>query len=412
VFTGAYWLLVLAAWFEYIRPQDFAALLRSLHVAPVPNIALMVLWVAKGNRAALKDPIILLFLAFLALSAASVTFAVNTYWTYQATKGLFLYLFGFVLPFNAFMNVPALRRFFAIWVAMNSFAAFYAILHAGHGPGAFLGDENDLALALNVAIPYAYFLGQSPKMTRFARLAYRTALGLLIFGVIASDSRGGFVGLVGVIFFIFLYSKRRLRNFLLVGLLVAVLLPFVPSSYYQDMQTITNTQDETRGARIYLWDRAWDMFLDNPIFGVGAGNFGWRVEDYEAKLPEWELYQGRTHGGRVAHSLYFTLIPEFGLVGSMVYAGMVVLVIVRVRRTLKLTKNRVIDDDELVDLFLIARAIIPSLLAFLLSGGFISVLYYPHFWYLIAFATTVESCIRHALDESNRTDGAVRPNSA
>ena len=52
----------------------------------------------------------------------------------------------------------------------------------------------------------------------------------------------------------------------------------------------------------------WEMFLANPIFGVGQAIFPWTIGEYLGG----RTWQTRSLSGRQAHSLYFTLLPGIG----------------------------------------------------------------------------------------------------
>jgi len=91
---------------------------------------------------------------------------------------------------------------------------------------------------------------------------------------------------------------------------------FAPPTYWNEMKTIQTEGSEkgTGKERVESWKAGWRMFLDHPIIGVGALNFGVWFAEY---FPE------RSHmmWGRVAHSLYFTLIPEMGIIGTLFSVG-------------------------------------------------------------------------------------------
>ena len=64
------------------------------------------------------------------------------------------------------------------------------------------------------------------------------------------------------------------------------------------------------------------LFFDNPVMGVGQGNYPWHVGEIEEEMGvQW---QTRSLSGRAAHSLYFTLLPELGLIGTLIYFLIVV----------------------------------------------------------------------------------------
>ena len=125
--------------------------------------------------------------------------------------------------------------------------------------------------------------------------------------------------------------------------------------------------------------------MDNPILGVGAGNYPWANRAYELNDPDYDEATTRWAGGRVSHSLYFTLIPELGLSGVFLFTA----IGITIYRRLKAVSDdidSVLKDDLGKEMRLISRAMLASIFGLLVSGAFISVLYYPHFWYLNGFA--------------------------
>jgi O-antigen ligase len=144
------------------------------------------------------------------------------------------------------------------------------------------------------------------------------------------------------------------------------------------------TTEGTGAARKYAWQIGWEMFLANPVFGVGQGNFPWAFTYYEGE----KTFLERSFAGRAAHSLYYTLLPELGLVGVFLFLGMnyhIYKDLTLVRRLYK-NKSRLQQSEDTRYFFFMSCALEASLVAFLVSGYFISVLYYPSFWTLMGFA--------------------------
>jgi len=142
-----------------------------------------------------------------------VLFAVNVFWVFQITTTLTLFLVAAVLPSTAFLaSSRAIFKFFNLWVVMHVILALISIREGGRGSGSFLGDENDWALALNMAIPYAYFLGQSSSNTKLVRILYFSGLAVMLLAVINTGSRGGFIGLVVAIAGILYFSRRLMAT--------------------------------------------------------------------------------------------------------------------------------------------------------------------------------------------------------
>ncbi|MGE0080667.1 MAG: O-antigen ligase family protein [Thiohalomonadaceae bacterium] len=398
-------------WFgmEYLRPQDYIGIIGVLRPGLILLVIMALVWLLRAEKSALKDNLIIGYIVFLALGLLSVPFARNNYWALMPNVYMTAALVGGVLPVIAFINRPdALRRLFWWWVLFHAIVAVVGILNGGRGSGSFMGDENDLALTLAMAMPFAYFLATLDKRARMKAFFIIAGL-LLVAGIVATRSRGGFLGMMMATVGIILFSRNRVRNLVGVAILAAAA-AFVlmqsgltdppgrdrddpryrqrhEQSYWDEMRSIQDATDATRRSRLYLWGRAWEMFLDNPLFGVGTSNFPWRVQDYEVRDPNF-VGDVRFSGGRVAHTLYFTFLAEYGLVGSTVWVLLAIGIVTRLRKARQRLEGLETDDAKL--LMALARACSAGLLAFLVSGAFLTVNYYPHFWYLIGFAIAID----------------------
>jgi O-antigen ligase len=143
----------------------------------------------------------------------------------------------------------------------------------------------------------------------------------------------------------------------------------------------------TGTGRQYTWTIAWKMFVANPVFGIGQGNFPWEFSSYEGD----ETFFGQSLAGRAAHSLYYTLMPELGLVGIVIFLGMNYYLfknIAAVKRFFRSRRN-IMDGGDARFLFYTACALEASLIGYLATGYFVSVLYYPSFWILVGFAVAL-----------------------
>lgn len=393
--TAAYRILLVYFFVEYVRPQDWLPALGALKIGFIVTLLSAIMWWVKGDKGVLKDPLIRAHVLFILVGAATVTFAVNTYWVFQICLSLTLMFVAGVLPSTRFLASPErISHFVKVWVIFHVLLALTAFRTGGRGPGAFLGDENDLALALNMAIPYAFFMSQSPLNKGSTRWWYRVATGLLIAGSIFTWSRGGFLGLLAGMGMVWFLSRHKIRNLAIILILGFTVLAAVSNfsekgSVLDEFQTISDPNDSTRRDRINSWARAWEMFVDNPVLGVGVSNFGWRVADYEMRDPDFDFNRSRLHGGRAAHSLYFTLLPEMGSVGALLYLAMIWLTVRKLIGVIRMPSKDSPVAPALGELALIAKAMIASLVAFLVSGAFVTVVYYPHLFYLIGFCVAL-----------------------
>ncbi len=73
------------------------------------------------------------------------------------------------------------------------------------------------------------------------------------------------------------------------------------------------TPDTSLGIRFQLWEAAFRLFLQNPVFGVGADGFALAMDQMVHSGAITETAAGFGKGG--AHSYYFAVLSRFGLVG-------------------------------------------------------------------------------------------------
>jgi O-antigen ligase len=150
------------------------------------------------------------------------------------------------------------------------------------------------------------------------------------------------------------------------------------------MQTIDDKDDGTANLRLLHWTTGIEVFKNNPIFGVGPNNYPWTSFEY-FHLSPYFVEGARNRSGRQAHSLYFTLIPELGLLGILLFTTMMILFY---KNTIKI-RNRFRNDSQASDYFGMASALIVGMSGFLASSAFISSLYYPIIWHLLAMAVVL-----------------------
>ena len=154
------------------------------------------------------------------------------------------------------------------------------------------------------------------------------SVAILVAGIVATVSRTTFVALPLVFGLAYLLSSnehnieqlRRLSvSIIPIALVLAlqqnyiVLLLGIPESISRGADSI--------GFRYLQWQNCWEMFLANPISGVGIGRFIETVPFFgQAAFPQYGINYG-------PHSIYMSLLAETGTVGFLLYVGMIVAVV-------------------------------------------------------------------------------------
>jgi len=397
-----FYFVILYTFLEYGRPQNLVPFLGKLHL-PAFTVIMIGLFVAISQKLSLKAKQTLFFLLMMFEMIIHGPIAVNNYWVFMIFYVMSVTFIGycgivaFVDTYDKFETF--IRYLFFTFI----FLSIIGIKNRGVGIGGFIGDENDFCMALNMILPFALFGIFMDKKKSYKFYCILLA-ALFLFVIALTRSRGGFVGLVSVIGYCVLRSNKKFALTLMVGVFGLFLLMFAPQGYWEEMGTIGDEaakkserleeQYGTGAQRLYAWKLGWGMFKENPILGVGQGNYPWHVVDQETKMKvQW---QTRSLGGRAAHSLYFTLLPELGMVGVILFS-MIVLYIWKdlkwVRNIIKKGKKELTGDSK--NIFYYSLAIEASIIGFLTSSVFISTLYYPNFWtmtgVMVALRSIVES---------------------
>ena len=391
-----FYLVMLAMLFEFGRPQDVLPPLKAIPIPTLLDVSVLIAVLVSG-KATFANLQTKLWMGLLVFMAMWVPFARNNFWALMTLKEMALYFF-FYLGIVTFVNTTSkMQKLIFMWLGVHAFLGVNGILHHGHGVGGWLGDENDFGMEMNVAVPVAFFMYQAAASQR-ARLLYVVLLGLLVMTVVATSSRGAFLGLLAVGVYCWFYSPRKVMSLVVGACLAGLVMIAAPQEYWDRISSISDdsTMDTgTAGQRMFTWGIGWEMFQANPVFGVGQGNFPWTIGEYMGG----RTWQTKSLAGRQAHSLYFTLLPELGLVGVIIFGTMVYLNYRDTRVSQLLTPmsrgmaaERVKENDlQLSRAILYGNAILGGMIGYLATSAFISTLYYPTFWILMGLAVALRN---------------------
>jgi O-antigen ligase len=198
-----------------------------------------------------------------------------------------------------------------------------------------------------------------------------------------------------------LWSQGRrslVVGFLLAGALAVVVLPGAYGSRLSQVTSLTNPTHATdpalrgRESALIVGTR---MFADHPIVGVGAGNFPVHYLDYAASV-------GLVVSGQQLspHNLYLEVAAEQGLIGVVVFGGIVVGAFGSTRRA----RSALVDAgaDHTAQL---VEGVRNALVGYLVASLFLHAAYPQMLWLLLAFAWATPQVVP-VPDEIAPDDGA------
>ncbi|HEV2881250.1 MAG TPA: O-antigen ligase family protein [Pyrinomonadaceae bacterium] len=235
--------------------------------------------------------------------------------------------------------------------------------------GGMFGNPNDLALHLVTMIPLAFGLFLHTRRV-LAKPLYIACMLLMVGGVIATFSRGGFLGLMGagtVLAWKLGRRNRALVIVLLVGLFVAFV-ALAPGEYASRLGSITTAADASSHSRRELLIRSIVVALRHPLFGVGMGNF------HIVAIGE-----------SVSHNAYTQVASEMGMAAMIIY---IMFIVVPVRR-LRLIELETYDARRTSRVYYLSVAMQASIIAYMISSFFGSVAFQYYVYYLVGYAVAL-----------------------
>jgi O-antigen ligase len=180
--------------------------------------------------------------------------------------------------------------------------------------GGFMENPNDLAMNLIVFMaPALFIVFQDRRMVR--RLAAAAIVLVMATAIVLTKSRAGFIG-IGAMGVVVLYYAMRERPAVVFAVIFAGLIatPMMPETFWDRMASITNPDEDQTGSRqqrIQLYRQGLQVFAENPLTGIGAGQFV--NYDGEMMVTRW----------RVTHNVWLQVAAELGIFGLCAFAFLV-----------------------------------------------------------------------------------------
>jgi O-antigen ligase len=161
------------------------------------------------------------------------------------------------------------------------------------GPGVF-------SVIYSTALPFL-LNGVRKIYSRTIRIFSVISIPLVMVAIYFNGSRGGMLATLFVWGIHFLASVRRKKMFMMIGgVLCSAIIAIAPSYLIQ-----VDDPEKSSDYRIEMWSEGLEMIIQNPVFGIGRGNFA----QYTGKL--------------VAHCSPIEIMGETGVVGFMAWIGII-----------------------------------------------------------------------------------------
>lgn len=165
-------------------------------------------------------------------------------------------------------------------------------------------NSNDLAALIVLCIPFTISMFQS-------RFIHLVVVALSLYAIFLTQSRGAFLGaLIAIAAYVIDKKKLKIpsfKNLVLAGLLLILIF----KGYTIFLGRADSDIHASTMGRVNYWIAAVRMAIRSPIWGVGFGNYPSQFERYALEFFEY--------GERTAHSSFFLVLAETGIVGTLLF---------------------------------------------------------------------------------------------
>ncbi len=257
---------------------------------------------------------------FVCWSAASIFWSTNPESTFRLSLtytqlALLLWLIWELAPTAPRQHALLQAYVLGAYLSAGYTIASYLTSTAGLKRYAASGyNANDLGFTLVLAIPMAWYLALASRRRAVIWLN-RLYLPVGLAAVFLTASRGAAIpAAVAVLLIPWTLARRPLRTKAALTILVAgsayLLSNFVPPTSLERLSTIpAEVQGGSFSARGRIWRAGWEVFLQHPIAGVGAGNFAAAVEPVlgTARSPHQSFLSVLVGQGLVGLALFLAI---------------------------------------------------------------------------------------------------------
>ncbi|MEK9147471.1 MAG: O-antigen ligase family protein [Patescibacteria group bacterium] len=285
-------------------PFAFRKVIFLLNILPLYFVAQMFLQTKKDLRIFFKTLIYSSAgVAVVAISQFSLQFIYSPYFVFNKWFLFYPLFFGKTSAIAAMIQSPNWLVYIDNSVFMRSIGSF--------------PDPNTFGFYLSFIIPGAFLIKEK----------YFKIIGaLLILSLLFAFSRGAYLGvIISLIILLLVNLKFKTKNeklklkkkslysfkFLIVVFIFSFLIFSLAGPVRQRLVSSFDFQDKGVSERIEIWSTAFNVIKENPILGVGIGNYTEAVDLFS----EQRGYRSPIH----AHNIYLQIAAELGIIGLILW---------------------------------------------------------------------------------------------
>ena len=274
---------------------------------------------------------------------------------------------------------------------------------------------NYLGVAVGSMLPFIALFFMKTRSWSIRLLLAVTVL-LLMWQMILTASRSNLMQItlsMTLIWFLFLRQLRGARILAAVVVIaMTIFLASAPAVFWNRMQTLWTGEVEqnwqsqsakfSEEQRENLFWRSIEYTIEDPLLGVGLGNFSIKSGNMTGRASEW----------LGTHNTYTQISSEAGIPALLLYVALLYGSLRAMLRISRATEKQ----PGFEDFFFFSRAMMVGLLVFAFAGFFAHLGYDYYFYYLVGIGTCLKGCYQRATegpeDQRAKPPGVLLPRMA
>lgn len=389
--------------FEYVKPDQAYPIFGILPFLQLSLLVAMAGYVVDKQTRMARSPLnvlVVLFFVHCVISAANayrpdyafdklniITLWVLIYFLITGIVSTERRLFIFVLAYFA-SNFKMSQFGFLSWVKRGFSFTSWGVSGAG-----WFTNSGELGLQM------AMFFAFSVCMIIFLRHYWKGWVKWLMYFlpisaagcVLASSSRGAIVASLAVLFYLSMFSARKIRAWIGSGLFIFISYLLMPPEFLARFQS--DGQDATSLSRINYWEKARQMMDEHPWLGVGYYNWvPYYSDHYFDPSVYWRVEE--------AHNTYLQMGAELGYVGLGLFIIAVLWSFWINWKTERLCRREGFEFLRAFSMGMNAAGV-----GLVLASLFLTAFFMPNYWIHFAFTVCLHRIVKEKLAE-------IEPNAA
>jgi len=350
------------------------------HYSRIIGVAMIVGWLFHGfgrwNFGRGRVLLILFFLYWLWMIIATL-FSVNSIVSWPYVETTFKILLPFVVGLTVLHSWVQIKQ--VLWVIIGSigFVAleFNLSYFSGYNRAALDGfgslDNNGLAVIMVIGFGLTFFIvnGIFPWWEKALALIINL---LSLHTILFSYSRGGMMALIFTASFGFFLIPKKPKHYFIFAILLLIGIrlagPAVSERFMSSFASAEN-RDASAQSRLDLWIDCVDVMWHNPIVGIGPANWALIASDYG-----WE-------DRKAAHTTWLQVGAELGLPGLLLIGCFYGICF---KRMWPIARGQIGEHEPFHQA--VAQMVIGSLVGFIVSSQFVSLINLEVPYYLVLLA--------------------------